>query len=363
MGNAFVAVANDATAAFWNPAGLSFLPNTEVTAVVKSLPGITQTTNIGSIDLGVFPGFEDSTTTNSGSIGSSSGEAAFLGVTARIGKDPAKCGTLSISRSLAGFLDRNSTVTQQFLPFDIGDTDTATTDVHDEMRVDYNSIAYGWKPSSAISVGVGVLQAVAKASTFGEYVETYFGESEPYVSLIGPETVRGKGYGALVGALWSPATQGAGKLTLGGSYLTKISLSDFDSLSFGSERPDRLLFGASYRQAIPGSDSGNEVLWSMQLSRSGRANTSDGGELQRNAVWNLYFGGEYDIHRGKLSLPIRYGVFSNRTPNGLVYDSETWITLGLGASHSAADWKAEFALQQGLRTGMSLLSFSGGYAF
>src|SRR5579872_2550899 len=33
MGGAFVAVADDATSAYWNPAGLSFIPNIEVTTI------------------------------------------------------------------------------------------------------------------------------------------------------------------------------------------------------------------------------------------------------------------------------------------------------------------------------------------
>ncbi len=360
MGNAFVAIANDPTAAYWNPAGLSFLNKTEVSAVVKTLPGITQDTYFGSTDFSVFPGFADGATTSS--AGTSSGETAFIGISARIGKNPARGGTLSISRSLAGFLNRDWTIYQEFFPLELGEADTLTIVTRDELRVDYNTISYGWKQTDALSLGVGVLQAVAKNRVSGTVEETWLGDPEPFVAEIEPATIEGKGYGAIIGALWNPLFKGTRNLTVGASYLTKISLSNFEGASFGDERPDRLLLGANYRQPAAG-DSENEVQWSLQLSRNGSANTEAGGDLARNSVWNFYFGGEYDIRRGSLSVPIRYGLFTNKTPNSNVYGSETWLTLGLGALQSAQEWKAELALQRGLRTGLSLLSFSGGYSF
>jgi len=368
MGDAFVAVANDPTAAFWNPAGLSLLQKIELTAVTKSLPGFTQATVIQ--DTGVddefpeFPGFGSVTFSDTTSNHASASVATFLSVTAPIGKDPTRHGTIAISRALAGFFDRDWTVRQNFITADPGDAETLITSVRDRMRVDYNSITYGWKHSEAWSTGVGVVQAVARASTVGSTQQTFLQPGpEPFEGTIGPESTEGKGYGCILGALWTPKWAGTGTLTFGGSYLTKITLRDFDSSSFGDERPDRLLLGANYRQVIPGSETDNEVQWSLQLSRNGSANASDGDQVVRNPVWNFYFGGEYDIHRARINWPIRCGLFTNRSPNNSVYGSETWMTVGFGASPTRADWQAEFALQQGLRTGMSLISFSGGYSF
>lgn len=363
MGNAFVALASDPTAAFWNPAGLSFLKNTEVTAVMKTLPGVSQTTYINSLDPGPFPGFETSTTTAANSAGASSGEASFLSVSTRIGKDPERGGTLSISRSLAGYLDRNWTIHQEFFPLEPGDTDSRTTVTHDKLRIDYNAISYGWKHSDVVSLGFGLVQAVAENCVSGTWSQINMDGPEPETGTIEPASITGKGYGAMLGALWNPTFLGGKNLKVGGSYLTKISLRDFDGANFGDERPDRLLLGASYRQLVAGGESGNEVEWSLQLSRTGSANIGEGGDKARSAVWNIYMGGEYDIQRGRLNCPIRYGIFTNKTPNRNVYGNETWLTLGLGALHRTDEWKAELSLQQGLRSGVSLLSFSGGYSF
>lgn len=363
MGDAFVAVANDSTAAFWNPAGLTFLQNTELTAVVKSLPKVTQITDSVLVDFGGFPGYESISQTNSRSNQSSASEATFVSLTTPIGRDASKHGTLAFSRALAGFVDRDLTTTQQFDPIEPGAVETIVTAVHDELRVDYNSLTYGWTPAARLSTGVGIVQAQARASIVGSEVWMSLDDPEPFESPIPAATVTGKGFGAILGGLWNPEIRGPGALTLGGSYVTKITLNGLDSNTFGSERPDRLLLGANYRQIVPGSATNSEVQWSLQLSRNGSANVYDEGQLVRHAVWNVYFGGEYDIHRASAHYPIRYGLFTNKSPNETVYGSETWMTIGMGAGKTANEWQAEFALQQGLRTGMSLISVSGGCSF
>lgn len=363
MGNAFVAVANDPTAAFWNPAGLSFLQKTELTAVMKTLPTFTQTSYIVPGDSGGWSGFDSGTQTNSTASHVSSGETAFLGVTTPIGNNPARRGTISFSRTLAGYMDRQSSITQDFYVVEPGEETSMTTDIHDRLRVDYNAVSYGWRHSPEWNVGLGLVQAVAEASVSGTMEEWFLGDPEPFESVIGPESTSGKGYGGVLGLLWSPLIPGMGKFTVGGSYMSKINMSGLDSSGFGNERPDRLLLGVNYRQLVPAGEMDNEVQWSLQLSRNGEANVDDGDQLARHAVWNFHFGGEYDIHRSKLDYLIRYGLFTNKSPNNTVYGNETWLTLGLGAGRSDADWKADVALQQSLRTGISLLSFSGGYSF
>lgn len=363
MGNAFVAIANDPTAAFWNPAGLSFLQKTELMAVVKSVPSVSQTTYMEPGDSGGWSGFDSVTRIDSMSSGATTGETAFLGVTAKIGNDPLKGGTLAISRTLAGYLDRQWSLTQDFNAIDPGEVTSMSTDVHDRLRVDYNTVSYGWRYSPTWNVGVGLVQAVAEASISGTSETWFMDDPEPFEDVIGPESTTGKGYGGVLGLLWSPLVPGDGKLTVGASYMSKISMSGLDSSGFGNERPDRLLLGANYRQLVPAGEMDNEVQWSVQLSRSGDANADEGGMLARNAVWNFYFGGEYDIHRPKLDYLVRYGLFTNKSPNKTVYGNETWLTLGFGTGRPGSDWKADLALQQGLRSGISLLSFSGGYSF
>lgn len=357
MGDAFVALANDPTAVFWNPAGLSFLQATEVTAVTKTLPRVTQTTDIRP-DPADFSGFNtletDGTSTHVGAT-----DATFVSISTPVGKQH---GVIALSRSLAGYLDRDSILAVQFNANDPDMIAASTITMHDTLRVDYNALTYGWKPAGTWSAGIGIVQAVADASKSGMQADATLGDpTNPTLTPIPSASTTGRGYGCILGTLWNPAIKGAGQLTLGGSYMTKITLSDFNSSRFGDERPDRLLVGANYRQPVLGSE--NEVQWSLQLSRNGKANSGDGDPFVRNAVWNFYAGGEYDIHRAELNLPVRYGLFTNKSPNDSLYGNETWMTLGLGAGQTKAQWQAEFALQEGLRTGQSLMSLSGGYSF
>lgn len=378
MGDAFVAVANDASATFWNPAGLTLLPKRELTTVFKQLPAVNM---VGSFtNAGLTPPFaslEDITTDYDVSQGSGTGEATFFATTLPIGTR----GVLGISQSVAGYSNQQKRLLGQFSTTPVvGELVSLQWDSHSIGRVDQTALTYGWKSSQQLSLGIGVVASRGEMKSHGigtlEYVETTVDDPlNPGSDMIATTTsdtaasdvnTSGRGYGYTIGSLWTPKLSKTGEWTLGGSYMSKVSLKDLDREAFGDETGDRLMLGASYRRQVHGLD---QMMWSFQIARFGSANTEIGGQVARQAVWNLYFGGEYQMYRDspvttkRQIYQIRYGLFTNRSPNEEFYDSEKWLTLGLGAGRADKQWQAELAWQHAIGNNMSLLSMSANREF
>jgi len=379
MGDAFVAVANDATAAFWNPAGLALLPNAGVTAVTKTLPGTSGKLTFKNSNLSEYAKLSmmDLNPTNT-SARSDSSTGTFYAATAPIGKGFGKNGTIGISHTLAGYFDSDFAIdgTYAISVPGSGELQAMNYMSHTKEQIDQTAITYGWASSNSLKLGFGIVMAEAQINSTGLATLTY-DEPDPGVpgstsrSIMAPTGINsdGKGYGFSLGTLWSPKWGKAGAWTVGASYMSKITFDSIDTASFGDESPDKILLGLSYKNQPSGNGSNNHVLWALQVSRSGSANTDLGDQLSRSAVWNFNIGGEYEIHKSgnssgsSLYFPIRYGMFTNKSPNNNVYGDETWLTFGLGASRSDNVWQAELALQHALQNEQSLYSLSAVYSF
>lgn len=373
MGDAFVAVANDASAAFWNPAGLSLLPTAEVTAVTKTLPATTGRVRFDNANSSEYSAYSlmnlAPTDTGNRSAGT---ETTFYAATIPLGKGIGRRGTLGISRALAGYFDTDYTVEGTFDITDpgTGELTAMTARTRYNLRIDHTSLTYGWRASDQMRAGLGFVMATAEGSSLVDagltYDEPAGGRTATSSSQINTDST---GYGFTLGTLWTPKWGRSGAWTLGASYLSRIEFSGVETAVFGNQSPDRLMFGASYRAQVPGSMQNDQVLWAMQITRSGTANADIGGDVARQAVWNFHFGGEYEVHRNGASpatsfyFPIRYGLFTNKSPNDVVYGDETWLTLGLGGARADKAWQGEFAFQHATRTSQSLYSLSGVYSF
>lgn len=358
MGDAFVAIADDATATFWNPAGLSLLPGRQVTSITKALP---MTTEYIKSTLAVgqpFPEFGGVITSDSASAGTDSTDVTFYSLNMPLEKNGRRLGMLGISHSIVGYFDRALTL-DEIVPAGTG-LNRAVSSVRDRGQVEHTTLAYAWQPTGQIRYGLGLVQATMTASVYGSD-QLYFDDPANDVTFpMARLETSGKGYGYILGSLWNPKSK-SGKWTVGGTYLSKITVQDFDSQAFGDERPDRFLLGTSYVAKVQGSKTNDQYTWALQLSRLGSANEDMGGFARRNAIWNLNLGGEYETHRGNYSYPIRYGMFTNKSPNKAAYGYENWLTFGLGAGRSDKSWQSELAVQYGMSSKLSLVSLSGNY--
>jgi hypothetical protein len=363
MGDAFVAVADDASATFWNPAGLTLAPNRQVAVVGKTLPVTNSSVSFTNANIDGFPSLADLLASGDTSSSSSGAEATFFAATMPLGR-----GVVGVSHALTGYANQFVHVNGTFA-FDPLVGGVAAEDIISRSigRIDQTAITYGWRPAKMLSAGLGVVAARAefKSNSILSITTATPSETEgPPVltteAFPGATSMDGTAYGGTVGTLWTPSMGKALGLTFGASYVTRMSFSDLNG-----ETGDRLLLGASCKDDLPND---TQATWSMQFSRYGSSDGGVGGAAPRSSVWDFYFGGQYGTSSKVAATAnryyqARYGMFTNRSPNQNVYGSENWLTLGLATGSGPRAWQAELALQHALRSNISLLSLSGDYRF
>lgn len=363
MGDAFVAIANDATATFWNPAGLTQIPGRQFTTVTKALPKMTENVKISSsVGDPVYPYYQGSKYADSDATRSESDslDMSFYSLNLPLDKGGNRLGMFGISHALVGYFDRPLVMDQKIkdaLGHDAAGLYRALTEVRDRVQVEHTTLAYAWQPGGLARYGVGLVQATMAFSAGGSMSQFYNDGTPTDIFDMPFAENSGKGYGFTTGALWNPKSK-TGTYTVGATYLSKINIKNVYSPVFGDQRPDRIMLGVSYTGTVNNAAK-DGYTWSWQVSRSGSANRSDkGGLATRRAVFNMNLGGEYEMRRGKFNYPLRLGMFTNSSPNDVVYGDEKWLTFGFGAGRADKSWQSEVAIQRGIESKLSLVSMS-----
>lgn len=369
MGDAFVAVADDPSATFWNPAGLTLMPNRQFAVVGKTLPAVNQSASFANLNESEYASLDLFDTFGKTSSSSDGAEATFFAATMPLGTG----GVVGISHALTGYSNQRMGLsgTFDYTP-GLGEMTALDFRAHYVSRIDQTAITYGWRPSEMLRAGFGVVAARAEFDYNVTQSITYSNEdpegelSEVLETSSSANSLDsdGTGYGVTLGTLWTPRISKSMDWTLGASYQSKMSFSDLTS-QFGDEMGDRLLVGASCKGEPV---DGRQSLWAFQFSRYGSSNSDNDGQAARSSVWDFYFGGQYGTSSQAAATAhryyqARYGMFTNKSPNKNYYGSETWLTLGLGTGSGANAWQAEFAFQHALQSSLSLLSLSGDYRF
>ena len=345
MGEAYSAIGNDASAAFWNPGRLGFLQYSELMVDYRSVLNSSSQTN--SL-LGGSPINNTDVTTGKLQLG-------FLSGTYRM--SPRE--SIALSNTLGGYYDNTSLST----------TTTANTSLVTRQRTtvrnNFTTLAYGnkiplgrehdvedangvvttaRKPAGFLSVGLG---AFVVNQGF-KFQSTSISSGIPNPPLNVQQDERGLGYGVNFGIAYDPLrTKSNTGLHIGLSYRTKITLSGLSSSygqEFNTEIPERLSLGIAYDQQYA---NGGSLLYSAEVQYLGAANRSTAISQQdiRRAVADLHLGVEYTPFLGtSYRLPLRIGFRTNSNAAYLYTAYENIISFGL-AYQSLKDGKTTFSVE------------------
>ncbi len=354
MGNAFSAIANDASATFWNPGRLGFLSNREFMIDYRSVfeADATLTTKTNTPDV-----FKPGNRAGKPQLGFASlvfpvgaeKEHQFVGVSYTLG------GYLKLREGFnrsktdvpdgSGIAGNNITVTQ-----------TGTTDLL--VRNSYLTVAYGklfdkkqfegimkrFLPKKAklpgqLGVGIGIF-----------FVDQEFSESTVGTQVSPGQTVsindtpisaRGHGVGVSAGLAYDPSD----KWSFGLSYRSATTLSGLDATSttpttFNTETPERFTFGTAY--ILPKLHGQYIVSGELQVFSAANRKLVNGISSQldrRRAVTNFHLGFEYTPksvpvfwdtkHANRYSVPVRFGFHTNENAATIYTNADSVFSFGL----------------------------------
>lgn len=321
MGNAFSAIADDASATFWNPARLGFIPRREFMIEYRPVfnTNATQIINVaptGSSD-SFTPGFSPGKP--------QLGFASFL---FNIGPNQ----SVGVSYTLGGYASQRTRFDRTQTALD--GTITKDTGVSElRVRNSFLTIAYGRAipfiatrggrrvSNGTLGVGVGVYflnQEYTSNSSDRQTTVTLPDNTQQVTTPIVPRIdERGRGYGINFGISYDAPR----RYHLGLAYRTGAHLSGLNQGElFNDETPDRAAFGVAY-ETRQGKDN---FLVSTELELLGAANRRIIGGVgaqvdRRRDVSNLHLGIEYtpgvlpwDRTGDRYRLPIRAGFRTNR---------------------------------------------------
>ena len=333
MGEAYSAIGNDASAAFWNPGRLGFLQYSELQldyrTVLNSSATFTQDIN-GTVR-------ENPAGLSSGKL-----QSGFFGATYRLSKRE----SIAISNTLGGYYD-NVTTTNTGNDFNVpGSLPTSTSVQRTTVRNNFLTLAYGNKITLGREVDTvdrdGKILRARRPAGFLSVGFSGFGVNQGFRRVSSSSGVgalptaiddeRGLGYGASVGLAYdTPRAKNNSGMHVGLSYRTKVSLSGLNpdvGQAFNTEIPERLTFGVAHDQQFANGAS----LWiSAEFQYLGAANR--GGAVtqqdERKAVGDFHFGAEYTpFTSADYRLPLRFGFRTNSAAATFYTSYDNVISLG-----------------------------------
>ena len=326
MGGAFVSVADDVTAIFWNPAGLTQVGR-QFAFDVRTLPK-------SFLDI-------DNFTRN---VSSTSAQFSFVGISLA-----GENGGFGFSRTLAGFEDTDfvSTLAGQRLRG------------REIARYWFNTLAYGQRlkdfSKGNLRYGIGATWVQLDALATGAAV-----------GLGGPAEDQGTGDGFTftLGLLYDPAPES--RWTFGLSYLNPTSIGDIGLQApvFGDRVGGRVSAGASYR-IRENRDSDGKLTGRLLGSVEGRhyfAGDDSAVVESREPTTDVHVGFEYMVQPG--AKPWRYalraGFYTRNSPNDTIFYDDRVVTFGVGVERKDR-YSADLGIEFSTVTGDPLLTTSVRY--
>lgn len=275
MGGAFTAIADDATAAWWNPAGLAQLERPEVSIVGQQRKSKGGVFNSSSDEL--YSGSKDTTSLNFGSV------------------------VLPLGGSSQGARKAVSISYGTFMDFDQYRESPAGNYRDNEGSFDNAALTFATELSTSLSVGIGA-NYIFGAMDETDIEDTYYFRQHLKVS----------GYNIAAGILWKTENWNMGfmarsktRLRMDASGERSDSDSFHDIMIF--RYPIILSAGVAYRPA-----ENFTLSLDLQFLNLSDVNLGDGNNVD---IYQPRIGIEYlIITKGQSVIPIRLGAYSN--PNG-----------------------------------------------
>ncbi|MBM3458420.1 MAG: bZIP transcription factor [Armatimonadetes bacterium] len=295
VGGAFVALSEDLTALFWNPAGLSHLTRAQLALDFRTLPRTI---------------FADQSVAGPRELGATGLNFSFAGFAYPLARElgPGELnrkGTLAFSRALVGY--------EQTLALGPGAVPSIA-------RYWFTSAGYGKQVSPLLRVGLGV-----------HYVQ--LNTLSPDDPLGGSPSAQGAGNGVTfsVGTKWKPKPDSP--TTVGFNYLhpTRVSSLGLAGAVFGERISGRVSTGLAY-------DYGEIGPGNLTFSLEGRyyfGGNSGGDALeQRGNVADVHVGAEYAIPRGDRTYFLRGGFYTRNASDPVLFFDDRVLTFGVGVEQN-----------------------------
>jgi hypothetical protein len=318
MGGAFTAIANDATASFWNPAGLAVLKTFETTLVLSTVPTSETLVKVANN----FSNPVSSTTSTPTGFDPMFASVA-IPIKSLFPRSKAE-GILSFSFTRGGYFDE--TVRAVNLPEAVDPNDppplypnVENYKEHRQIITDYYTLAYGAE-TKGIRWGIGGIYASQKYEYERKGDITIGGSGEVLVGALDSEPISdtNSGFGAIVGL--QGLIKGKTRMGWGISYRSLIDVGAENG--FSNEIPDRLSVGVFF--ALPK----EWGLVSIDAHTYGSANSDL--EDDRSSITDWCFGFEKNFATKKgYVIPLRLGVATNNAANRFFVD-QTIYTFGTG---------------------------------
>lgn len=348
MGNAFSAIADDASATFWNPARLAVVPRREF--MIEYRPTFESN---GSQSGTVVTDENGMVTSNLRfTAGSHPGkpQLGFGSFLFNIGKDQ----TIGVSYTLGGYLNQNTTF-DRTLTTTVTGFGTTSIQEHNttqlRVRNTFFTVAYGHAIKLAggkFGYGAGVVfsnQEYRRQDTQNTVTTNPDGSQSTDAPQLPVNDERGRGYGAVVGLFYD----GPHPYHLGLSYRTSTRLSGLNQGDqFGNETPERLAIGGAYELH----SRRDAFLVSTEIEVLGAANRTliNGATPQvdrRGSVTNYHIGFEYTpnarTQSPKFLTPVRVGFRTNKSAVAYAFDDNVF-SLGVAFQNTYLQSEGEHSL-------------------
>ncbi|MFN8138808.1 MAG: hypothetical protein U0R49_03305 [Fimbriimonadales bacterium] len=323
MGGALYSNASDASASYWNPAGLGYISKGVVELNFRNRP---------STDTALTGDYPNPTRSGSGNYGDSSITFGGIGY-------PLKKGVLGLSYAIGGY-SREEAFGRNLTSGEEGN-DTVADPQQEFLKVvtEYITVAYGVPMNAGMNFGVGLV--FAKQNISNAFFQRIL-DQENGVEIGRTETnlsESGHGFGGIVGLQFSPP--GRDNISFGISYRTPITLNGLeDGEQFAKEIPARLQGGIAFRQ--DGLRGGKDYLvGGIDVAYFFSGN--NGKILQRDAQVSAGLGFEYNWSQSFGFLPIRFG-FRTTDGAGDGFGSRDAFTMGLGYRPKMGDYTIDLSL-------------------
>src|SRR5688572_14141302 len=207
MGGSIYSNSTDASASYWNPAGLGHITTSMAEINYRNRPSnnTTLTGNFSNPDESTDPQFGRN-------------QLSFVGVAVPMGR-----GTLGLSYAVGGYareLRRG-----EGLVVDPGENITANVDTSDAITQEFITLAYGFKRGDAMSLGAGLV--IARETIMSASRIQLFQNGNPIPSPDPTDTKEdATGIGGIIGAQFTAGPN----VSYGISLRSLISLSGYDEL-------------------------------------------------------------------------------------------------------------------------------------
>ncbi len=301
MGGALYSNSTDATASYWNPAGLGFIAQGTAEITMRNRPSA-NTTLTGRFDI---PDRD-----SEGDFGTNA--ITFGGFAV-----PMAGGTLGISYALGGIAKERAFGNNLTNPDVQGQLIT-----HNELfrvSTDFFTLAFGKKTGKNASIGFGLV--VARQGLTNRLIQS----DQNNVTLQDVDISEdATGFGGIIGIQIAPNPN----VSYGFSFRSPIKLSGYDDAQpYGDEIPGRVQGGIAWR--IDGIRGGRDFLvGGVDVMYFLSAN--DGDILETDGQLSAGVGLEYNWSQGFGYIPLRLGFRANNSGGGERFGPRDAFTFGLG---------------------------------